>query len=140
MTNGCFDILHIGHIELLKHCYQLSKHEGVLVALDSDRRIRELKGETRPINCFEDRKRMLLAIRYVRWAKGFDTQEELLQLIETYEPSYLVQGPPVRTPNPAKQSLMDRWDGKISFMPDKLNSTTNLIRHLDGTTDARLQT
>ena len=57
LTNGVFDILHKGHLELLK----FSKIQGtnVVVAIDSDRRVRELKGNDRPINSEEDRGRIL---------------------------------------------------------------------------------
>ena len=61
-TNGCFDILHRGHVELLKHCNQLGY---VIVGLNSDKSVRRLKGSTRPINTEDDRKFLLQACRYV---------------------------------------------------------------------------
>lgn len=74
-TNGCFDIIHPGHIELFK--YARSKGDLLFVGIDTDKRVRELKGETRPINSQEDRKRVLEAIRYVDKVFLFDSTEEM---------------------------------------------------------------
>ena len=70
-TNGCFDIIHIGHIKLLKYCHKLA-HEvpyggqsKVVVGLNSDASVRRLKGDTRPINNEKDRMYILEALRYV---------------------------------------------------------------------------
>ena len=63
-TNGCFDILHTGHIELLK--FAKSKGDFLFVGIDSDNRVKNLKGEKRPINSQWDRKKMLeyLGLKY----------------------------------------------------------------------------
>jgi len=74
-TNGCFDIIHPGHIELFK--YARSKGDLLFVGIDTDKRVKELKGETRPINSQEDRKRVLEAIRYVDKVFLFDSTEEM---------------------------------------------------------------
>jgi len=61
-VNGAFDVLHIGHIKLLKHAAAM----GYLrVGIDTDDRIKELKGPTRPFNCFKDREEFLLSLRFV---------------------------------------------------------------------------
>ena len=90
LTNGVFDVLHKGHVDLLK----FSKTQGnyLVVAIDSDRRVKELKGDTRPINNQDDRKRLLEAISYVNEVVIFDTQEELRDLYVTTNPSILVKG------------------------------------------------
>ena len=91
-VNGCYDLIHPGHIELLKVGKSLSEGGQLIVGLDSDRKIREDKGDTRPINTFDDRKILLESIRYVDLVVGFDTRTELEQLIELYNPDILLDG------------------------------------------------
>ena len=90
LTNGVFDILHKGHIELLK----FSKIQGtkLIVAIDSDRRVKELKGNDRPINNEEDRRRILETNRYVDEVVIFDSTEELQELYNTLSPDVIVKG------------------------------------------------
>ena len=78
-VNGTFDILHIGHLELL--AYAKSLGDFVIVAIDSDRRVRELKGTSRPINTEHERKAMLEAIRWVDRVCVFDSDAELVSYI-----------------------------------------------------------
>lgn len=90
LTNGVFDILHKGHIELLK----FSKLQGtkLIVAIDSDRRVKELKGDSRPINNEEDRRKVLETNRYVDEVVIFDSTEELQGLYQTLSPDVIVKG------------------------------------------------
>ena len=90
LTNGVFDILHKGHIELLK----FSKLQGnkLVVAIDSDERVRQLKGKDRPINNEEDRRRVLETNRYVDSVVIFNTTEELRDLYGTLSPDVIVKG------------------------------------------------
>ena len=89
-TNGCFDLVHPGHLELFKVCRSLG--DKVIVGLDSDEKVRQDKGVTRPINKFEDRKALLESIKYIDLVLGFNTREELEDLIELYKPDILVDG------------------------------------------------
>tara|TARA_B100001175_G_C19401078_1_gene586295 strand:+ start:212 stop:1072 length:861 start_codon:yes stop_codon:yes gene_type:complete len=90
LTNGVFDILHKGHIELLK----FSKMQGtkLIIAIDSDRRVKELKGNDRPINNQEDRRRILETNRYVDEVVIFDSVEELQGFYDTLSPDVIVKG------------------------------------------------
>tara|TARA_Y100000004_G_C8952550_1_gene429269 strand:- start:1567 stop:2427 length:861 start_codon:yes stop_codon:yes gene_type:complete len=90
LTNGVFDILHKGHIELLK----FSKIQGtkLIVAIDSDRRVKQLKGDSRPINNQDDRRRILETNRYVDEVVIFDSVEELQGLYDTLCPDVIVKG------------------------------------------------
>ena len=90
LTNGVFDILHKGHIELLK----FSKLQGnkLVVAIDSDERVRQLKGKDRPINNEEDRRRILETNRYVDSVVTFNTTDELKSLYNTLSPDVIVKG------------------------------------------------
>jgi len=87
-TNGCFDILHRGHIELLKYCKALG---DVVVGLNSDKSIKKLKGNHRPFFFEEDRKFALQACRYVDRVIIFD-EETPYSLIKKIKPDIIVKG------------------------------------------------
>jgi D-beta-D-heptose 7-phosphate kinase/D-beta-D-heptose 1-phosphate adenosyltransferase len=78
-VNGTFDILHTGHLELL--AYARSLGDFLHVGIDSDRRVKELKGSSRPINNQQERKTMLEALRYVDSVHIFDSDNDLRALI-----------------------------------------------------------
>ena len=87
-TNGCFDILHVGHIELLNYCASLG---DVIVGLNSDLSVTRLKGKDRPINTEQDRKRILLNLRSVSEVVIFD-EDTPLELIKNLMPDVIVKG------------------------------------------------
>ena len=87
-TNGCFDILHKGHIELLKFCKSLGY---VTVGLNSDTSVAGLKGVGRPINSEEDRKFLLQSLKYVDRVIIFN-ESTPLRLIEELRPDIVVKG------------------------------------------------
>ncbi len=89
-VNGCFDLLHPGHIELFKIAKSLG--DKLVVGLDSDKKVRKDKGHNRPINTFQDRKTILESIKYIDVVVGFDTRQELENLIELYNPDILIDG------------------------------------------------
>jgi len=89
-TNGVFDLVHRGHISLLKYCRSLGSR--VVVAIDSDSRVKETKGEFRPINGQEDRKLLLESIRYVDRVVIFNSKEELRDLHRLLKPQIFVKG------------------------------------------------
>ncbi|HAE40788.1 MAG TPA: D-glycero-beta-D-manno-heptose 1-phosphate adenylyltransferase [Candidatus Riflebacteria bacterium] len=88
-TNGCFDILHPGHVYVLKEARKLG--ELLIVGLNSDSSVKRLKGETRPYHCFEDRAAVLAALACVDYVVGFD-EDTPKQLIEALTPKILVKG------------------------------------------------
>tara|TARA_R110002020_G_scaffold443491_1_gene654729 strand:+ start:1183 stop:1587 length:405 start_codon:yes stop_codon:yes gene_type:complete len=89
-TNGCFDLLHIGHIELFKYAKTLG-HE-LIVGIDTDARVRTAKGPQRPINPCEDRKQMLEAIRHIDKVVVFDDDDSLREAIRDNDIQTLVVG------------------------------------------------
>ena len=90
MVNGTFDILHRGHLDLLRFAKQ--QGDQLLVAIDTDRRVKELKGSSRPINNEADRKLMLYSLRDVDIVMLFDSKEELIQIMQDFAPDVYVKG------------------------------------------------
>jgi D-beta-D-heptose 7-phosphate kinase/D-beta-D-heptose 1-phosphate adenosyltransferase len=90
IVNGTFDILHPGHVAMLNTARGLGDY--LVVCIDTDRRVRELKGQSRPINDQIDRKVMLQNLKAVDIVEFFDSEEELIALIKLYKPSVMVKG------------------------------------------------
>ena len=88
-VNGTFDILHIGHIKLLEYANSFGK---VKVGLDTDERIKQKKGITRPYNNLKDRMDFISSIRYVESVTFFGSDDELIDRIKEYEPDIMVIG------------------------------------------------
>jgi len=78
-VNGTFDILHLGHVALLEYAKSLG--DELTVGIDSDIRVKELKGNDRPINDQRERALMLLSLKCVDKVMIFDTDEDLIELV-----------------------------------------------------------
>jgi D-beta-D-heptose 7-phosphate kinase/D-beta-D-heptose 1-phosphate adenosyltransferase len=89
-VNGCFDVIHPGHIQLFKYAKSLGDY--LIVAIDSDKKVGEMKGYDRPIFCQEDRAKTLEAIRYIDIVYIFDSKKELEGLIKTINPDIMIVG------------------------------------------------
>lgn len=89
-VNGCFDILHPGHIELFKVAKSLG--DILIVGVDEDQKVKKDKGVERPINSLFFRKTMLESIRYIDIVLPFGSRNELENLIELYSPDILLVG------------------------------------------------
>lgn len=88
-TNGCFDVLHLGHINYLKQAKLLA--DILVVGLNSDQSVRLLKGPNRPINIYADRSEFLAALDFVDFILPFDTLTPI-ELIKAISPDFLVKG------------------------------------------------
>ena len=121
-TNGCFDILHRGHIELFKFCK--SQGDYLVVGIDTDSRVKESKGPSRPFNSQEDRKFFLEAIKYIDKVVLFSTDDELRQRLVESSVDTMIVG--------------SDWKGKRVVGQEKVNkvlffdrigtySTTNIL-------------
>jgi D-beta-D-heptose 7-phosphate kinase/D-beta-D-heptose 1-phosphate adenosyltransferase len=127
-TNGCFDILHRGHLTYLMQAAALGDH--LIVGLNSDRSVRELKGPERPINSEKDRAFMLAALRSVDAVVIFD-EDTPEQLLSHLKPDILVKGGDYRVDQVAGR----QYAGEVkilSFVPGY--STTNIINQVKKTT------
>lgn len=88
-TNGCFDILHLGHVEYLNEAKALG--DVLIIGVNSDASVKVLKGEDRPINNEHDRQAMLLNLRSVDCVQVF-TEQTPLEIIKLIKPNVLVKG------------------------------------------------
>ena len=89
-VNGCFDVLHKGHIELFKYAKSLGN--TLIVGIDTDERVKAAKGPSRPINSVHDRKLVLEAIKYIDHVVTFSTDAELEYWVEFWGPRFMVVG------------------------------------------------
>jgi D-beta-D-heptose 7-phosphate kinase/D-beta-D-heptose 1-phosphate adenosyltransferase len=88
-VNGTFDVLHVGHLKLLEFAASFGE---LRVGIDSDKRVKELKGIDRPFNTTEDRKYFLESLKFVKEVVVFDSRQELIGLVKEYQPDYMVIG------------------------------------------------
>lgn len=123
-VNGTFDILHRGHIEMLEYAKSLGNY--LLVAIDTDSRVQELKGPTRPINTQFDRQYLLKKLRAVDDVWFFNSDDELEYILETYKPDIMVKGSDYKD----KPILGSHFCKKIVFYEHTGHSTTRLIQHI----------
>jgi len=89
-TNGCFDVLHIGHIKMLEFAKSLG--DKLVVGIDTDIRVKESKGSTRPVNLQDNRKEMLMSIKFVDEVVIFDSDYSLTEEITKSGASVIVVG------------------------------------------------
>ena len=89
-TNGCFDVLHRGHIELFKYAKSLG--DELVVGIDTYEKVKLDKGKNRPINNLQDRMYMLQSIKYIDKVIPFDSTEDLRKTIRWYQPDLMVIG------------------------------------------------
>lgn len=127
-TNGCFDIIHSGHIHLLEKAKELG--DVLVVGLNSDKSIRKIKGEKRPILKQEDRIKILTALKPVDFVVLFD-EETPLKLIEEIQPDILVKGKDYRKKEIVGKDIIEKNNGKIVTIDllDK-KSTTKIIQRI----------
>lgn len=127
-TNGCFDILHVGHLRYLIE----AKRQGdiLIVGVNSDSSVKKLKGEDRPINGEEDRAEMLCGLKPVDYTIIFDedTPEEL---IKELKPSIHVKGGDYTKDDLPETKIVESYGGEVrilSFVEGK--STTNIVKKI----------
>jgi len=122
-TNGCFDILHIGHIKLFKYAKSLG--DKLVIGIDSDDKVKKDKGESRPFNRVEDRKLVLESIRYVDEVLVFNSAEQLENLIKEVFPDIMVVGSDWK----GKKIVGSEHSKEVVFF-DRVEgySTTNILK------------
>lgn len=128
IVNGTFDIIHLGHLRLLEYARSIPQ-SYVYVLIDSDRRVRELKGQDRPVHNEYERASFLFALKAVDRVDVFDTDQELVDYIKNFEPDVMVKGSDYRD----KHIIGAEYCKEIRFY-DRLErySTTNKIQDIVG--------
>jgi len=127
-TNGCFDILHFGHIKYLRDAK--SKGDILVIGLNSDRSVRRLKGKNRPINPQNDRASVLAALESVDYVVVFG-DDTPYRLIQSLKPDILAKGGDWPREKIVGGDIVLASGGKVLNLPYVKNrSTTNIIRKI----------
>ena len=126
VVNGTFDILHLGHLRLLEYAKSFPD-SFVLVLIDSDARVKQLKGPSRPIHSEYERASFLSALRCVDKVEIFDSDAELRKYIKDFDPDLMIKGGDYRN----KPVIGSEYCKEIIFY-DRLEkySTTNKIQDI----------
>ena len=124
-TNGCFDILHLGHLEILTKSKEFG--DRLIVAVNSDESVRKLKGKERPVNDFQTRSNMLASFSFVDYVVEFsdDTPKKLIQIIK---PDFLIKGGDYKKKNIVGNDIVSSYGGETIIIPliDGLSSTNTI--------------
>lgn len=122
-VNGTFDVIHRGHIELLRYASKLGQ---VRVGLDYDERVKNLKGNSRPINTWNDRRFLIESLVFVDSVVGFGSDEELENEIKNWNPKYVIVGSDYKD----KKVIGSQYCEQVLFF-DRIGnySSTNIIRN-----------
>lgn len=127
-TNGCFDILHVGHLTYLNE----AKRQGdyLVIGVNSDSSVKRLKGESRPINSEKDRAEMLSGLKAVDMTVIFE-EDTPVELIESLKPSIHVKGGDYKKEDLPETEVVERNGGEVrilNFVEGK--STTNIVKKI----------
>lgn len=128
-TNGCFDILHIGHVRYLKKSAQFG--DILIIGLNSDASVKRLKGESRPINNESDRAELLSELGFVDYVVIFE-EDTPANLLDEIKPDIYTKGADYTVKTLPEAQVVIRNGGKIEFI--KLvegKSTTNVIKKIE---------
>jgi rfaE bifunctional protein nucleotidyltransferase chain/domain len=129
-TNGCFDILHRGHIEYLTKAKEFG--DVLIVGLNSDTSVKRLKGKDRPINSESDRARILDALKPVDYVVIFE-EDTPLRLIQMVKPDVLVKGGDYKVEEIVGSEYVMSYGGKVEIIPFvEGKSTTKIIQKIKG--------
>ena len=124
-VNGTFDVLHRGHLDLLNYAKSLGEY--VVVGIDSDERVKQMKGSSRPINCLMDRAHMLANLKSVDEVRFFGNDKELENLVKDVKPDIMVVGSDWK----GKSVIGSYWAAKLIFF-DRIGeyATTKTIESI----------
>ena len=128
-TNGCYDLLHPGHIRLLEHTRSLG--DLLILALNTDDSVRRLKGPGRPRILQEDRMVMLAGLEVVDYVVCFE-DDTPTALLEALRPQILVKGAAYRDGVVVGREVVEGYGGRIAFVPELQGFSTSTLLAADG--------
>jgi D-beta-D-heptose 7-phosphate kinase/D-beta-D-heptose 1-phosphate adenosyltransferase len=127
-TNGCFDVLHAGHVQYLAEARRQA--DCLVVAVNSDESVRRLKGPTRPLNPVEARALVLAGLQDVDYVTIF-SEATPAALIEAIRPDVLVKGADYRKPDVVGAAFVESYGGRVHLAEFRSGfSTTQLIERM----------
>ena len=127
-TNGCFDILHVGHARYLQKARSLG--DKLIVCLNSDKSVKKIKGETRPVNCEADRAELLCALKCVDYVVLFE-EESPRNLLEKIKPDIHAKGGDWTLETLPEADVILNGGGRVEFIDFVPNhSTTGIIEKI----------
>jgi D-beta-D-heptose 7-phosphate kinase/D-beta-D-heptose 1-phosphate adenosyltransferase len=127
-TNGCFDILHVGHVQYLQEARKMG--DLLILGLNSDASVRAIKGEKRPLVPQADRAEVVASLTTVDYVTVFD-ETTPLRLIEFLQPDCLVKGGDWKEASVVGQDLVRSWGGKVVIVPlTEGASTTSIVEKI----------
>ena len=128
-TNGCFDILHVGHVRYLQKTKELADYS--IVMLNSDVSVKAIKGDSRPINCEDDRAELLTALSCVDYVVLFN-ENSPAQLLEDIKPDVYTKGADYTLETLPERDIVLRNNIKVEFIDFvQGKSTTNVINKIN---------
>jgi cytidyltransferase-related domain len=129
-TNGCFDILHVGHVRILKQAKSLG--DVLVVGINSDASVRDLKGPERPINNQDDRAELLASLECVDVVSIF-TEGTPVEFIKVVKPDIHVKGADYQPQDLEETPVVESLGGRIEILPlVPQKSTTSLVQKIRG--------
>ena len=129
-TNGCFDVLHRGHVEYLAQAADMG--DILIIGLNTDNSVKRLKGESRPVNDQHARSLLLAALSFVDTVTLFD-EDTPFNLIKTVMPDILVKGGDYRIEDIVGHDIVEANGGKVVTIPlTEGYSTTGMIERMKG--------
>lgn len=129
-TNGCFDILHVGHVRILKQAKALG--DVLVVGINSDASVRDLKGPERPINNQDDRAELLASLECVDVVSIF-TEGTPVEFIKVVKPDIHVKGADYKPQDLEETPVVESLGGKVEILPlVPQKSTTSLVQKIRG--------
>ena len=127
-TNGCFDLLHPGHISYLEKARSLGNR--LIVGLNSDESVKRLKGSARPVNNQQDRARLLAALQCIDAVVVFE-EDTPARLIEEVKPDILVKGGDYSANQVVGASFVQSYGGRVEILPFEVGySSTGILDKL----------
>ena len=125
-VSGCFDILHVGHLKLLHKAKKLGN--DVYIGIDSDKRVKKSKGQSRPINNEKNRTDMLRNLKIVKSVKVFGSDKGLINMIKKIRPDILLLGDDWKNKKIIGKNLVKKI---VFFKRIKKYSTTGIINKIE---------